>query len=377
MKKKKFSKIAEALIMTVIGFLIGAAVGAAAVSFLPSLGIKNIIVGFTTLLLGFILHVFIHEFGHLVAGKMSGYGFVSIRFFNIIFIKKDAQLIRKKFNIAGTLGQCLMSPPEPKEGKYPFVLYNLGGGLMNFIFSTIFLALYFLFSSVFELSWIFSLLAFIGIAIGLFNILPLKMSGNMPNDGYNALTLGKDKLARSALWALLNINALGTKGVRFRDIPPEQINFIEETTPNNCKNAIITNVKLYKFSWLMDRHDFQEAKTFAENLLNTTEKMLDILKNELYCELLFLELIGDCRKEEIECLYDKNLKKYIKATSSYISRQRLQYAYAKLFLKDDAEATKALEKFNKICLSYPFEGEIAENRDLIAVVDDIIHLRGL
>ena len=356
--------------MQLIGFLIGAIGGFLAIIFLPSLKPQNILAGVIILVLGFVFHIFIHELGHLVAGRMSGYGFVSIRFFNFIIVNKGGKLIRKKFKIAGTAGQCLMSPPKQINGNYPFVLYNLGGGLMNFIFSALFVVLYFIFSS-FSGVWAFNLLAAIGVFLGLLNILPLNLG--VPTDGHNALNLGKDEVSRRAFWSILNMNALMIQGFRHRDIPIEQYFFdnnVDLCDKNN--NALVINVATQRFDQLIDRHEFIEAKAFGENLFSNAVKMIDIQKNELRCELLFLELIGECRKEEIERLYTADLKKYIKATSMYYtSRQRLLYAYAKLFLNDATEAVHVLTKFNKTCLSYPFDGEIIRDHELIALVDDL------
>ena len=361
----KKNKIAAQL----TGFLIGAVGGFFAITFLPSLGLQNILAGLTLLVLGFIFHIFIHEFGHLIAGKMSGYGFVSIRFFNFTIVNKDGKLIRKKFKVVGTLGQCLMSPPKQINGNYPFILYNLGGGLMNFIFSAVFVACYFIFSS-FSGAWAFNLLAAIGVFIGLLNIVPLNLG--IPNDGHNALNLGKNEVTRCAFWSSLNVNALMSQGFRHRDIPIEQYFFdnnIDLYDKNS--NTLLINVAAQHFERLIDKHEFAEAKAFGENLLSKAEKMIEIHKNELRCELLFLELIGECNKEEIERLYTENLKKYIKATSIYTSRQRLLYAYAKLFLNDATEVANLLAKFNKTCLSHPFDGEIIRDRELIALVDDL------
>ena len=357
------------IVALLIGFLIGSIGGFFAVIFLPTLGLKNILVGIIVLVLGIVFHVFIHELGHLIAGRMSGYGFVSIRFFNFTIINKNGKLIRKKFKIVGTFGQCLMSPPKQINGNYPFILYNLGGGFMNFIFSAIFIAFYFIFSS-FSCAWVFNLLAAIGIFLGLLNILPLNLG--IPNDGHNALNLGRDEVSRRALWSILNMNALMAQGFRLRDIPIEQYFF--DNNVDLCdknSNALVTNVATQHFEQLMDKHEFTEAKAFGENLLGKAEKMIEVHKNELRCELLFLELIGECNKEKIEHLYTKDLKKYIKATSIYTSRQRLLYAYTKLFLNDATEAVNVLAKFNKTCLSHPFEGEIIRDHELIGIVDDL------
>ena len=365
--KKKFKKFFP----HIIGFIIGAIGGVLLVFILPPIEHGGIFLlqffaAAVLLVLGFVLHIFAHELGHLVAGKMSGYGFVSIRFFNVIFIKKEDKITRKKFNMVGAPGQCLMSPPETVNGKYPFVLYNLGGGLMNIIVSLLLLALYLFFSSA-TYSWMFLLFIITGFVLGITNLVPLKQGG-LPNDGHNILTLGKNDVARRIFWNMMNINALIAKGFRYRDIPVEQFELPENANQNNI---FVASAELMRFNWLMDRHDFMEAKALAELLLNTVTKMPDIYKNELHCELLFFELIGDCRKEEIDRLYSSDLKKYIKATSSYMSRQRLMYAYTILFLRDEAEAAKTLERFNKNCSSTPFLGEIACEREMIEFIDGL------
>ena len=352
-----------------LSFLIGV-VGALAILSLPPLfglseGTLSLIVGFAFAGICFILHVFIHEFGHLIGGKMSGYEFVSIRFFNIAFIKKDGKLLVKKYNVAGTGGQCLMSPPEMKNGTYPFVLYLLSGSLLNFLASAISLAIFFIFL---PQSSAFAIFAVVGILAGILNIVPMNLG--IPNDGLMTLTLRKNESARYSLWLLSDIVAQFAKGMRPRDIPENKFDFLDNLSEKDKNNALVFNIEYYRFGWLIHRREFEKAKALAEHLLKA-ENILEIFKNEFTCELLFLELIGECRKEEIERLYTKDIKNYIKATSSYVSRQRLLYAYAKLFLQDDAQATKALEKFNKVSLSYPYDGEIEGNRELIEMVDKL------
>lgn len=77
--------------------------------------------------LAIILQIIIHEAGHLIGGILTGYKFSSFRIFNFMFIKENDKLKLKKLSLAGTGGQCLMSPPEFIEGKVPYILYNLGG----------------------------------------------------------------------------------------------------------------------------------------------------------------------------------------------------------------------------------------------------------
>ena len=369
---KKIKNIVIWAAMLVVLFFVGYAMG----SFLRSSelprGIFGIIIGIASFAICFVLQIFVHELGHLVAGKMSGYKLLWIGIFNTTFVKKGRKLMRIKINVAGAgvLGHCLMSPPEMKNGKYPFVFYTLGGSLMNFLVSAISLALYFIF---FPTYWIFVMFAGMGIVLGILSIVPMNVGG-IANDGYDILKRSKSDAERRSIWHLCRYyEDLITKDIRPRDMSDEQLALFSSKKQNNENqdNDLDVAVEIFRLSRLCDRHEFEKAKVLTEKLLNTSDDMIALVKNDLICALLFIELIGECRKEEVERLYTKELKDYIKTTSSYPSRQLLLYAYAKLFLQDDTEATKALEKFNKVALSYPFGGEVEGDRELIELVDKL------
>ena len=85
------------------------------------------------LYLAVLIHIVLHEAGHLVFGLMSGYHFSSFRIGSHMLMKEDGKLVHRKIKIEGTGGQCLMSPPEMVDGKFPVVLYNLGGSIANLV----------------------------------------------------------------------------------------------------------------------------------------------------------------------------------------------------------------------------------------------------
>ena len=60
-------------------------------------------------------HIIIHEAGHLVFGLMTGYKFCSFRVASFMWLKENGKLKLKRLSVAGTGGQCLMSPPDIKE----------------------------------------------------------------------------------------------------------------------------------------------------------------------------------------------------------------------------------------------------------------------
>jgi IS1 family transposase len=121
----------------------------------------------------------------------------------------------------------------------------------------------------------------------------------------------------------------------------------------------------------MDKHEFAEARTFAEQTLAKAEKAVELYKNELRCELLFLEIIGQRRPEEIERWYTNDLKKYIKASRSQVAKSRLIYAYQKLIERNESATRKALAEFNKACLNTPYKGELVLEQELLGIIDEL------
>ena len=82
------------------------------------------LLGFALLYLFFFLHIIIHEAGHLVFGLISGYRFLSFRIFSIIFVKVDGHIVRKRYSLRGTAGQCLMYPPKEEcDGSFPIYTF--------------------------------------------------------------------------------------------------------------------------------------------------------------------------------------------------------------------------------------------------------------
>ena len=375
--KKHLSRLAPAAAGICAGLVIGyfgaRAIGVfipARVTFWQSLLIYGAIAA--TALLSLFLHIVAHEAGHLVMGLLCGYRFVSFRVFTFTIVKERGRLARKRFKLVGTVGQCLMSPPGYVDGSFPFVLYNLGGPAMNFVFCGIF-TLAFLFASGASspASAVFLIIAAFGAFMGLFNIIPQKIGG-VANDGYNVFILGKNDAARRAFWLQLRVTAMVTQGVRYRDLPEE---WFRASDCGSWNDPIAAVVVLGRYSYLLDKMELKQARELAAKLLHSANRMLELHKNELRCELLFHELIGECREAEVERLHTADLKKYIKATSSYISRQRLLYAHARLFLGDSAAAGAARRRFEDACLHTPFAGEIAGEKDLIGLVDDIANNR--
>lgn len=78
-----------------------------------------ILVGVPLLMIvAFYLQMIIHEAGHLLFGLCTGYRFLSFRIGNLMWVKQDEKLKLRRLKITGTGGQCLMAPPNMKDGKF-------------------------------------------------------------------------------------------------------------------------------------------------------------------------------------------------------------------------------------------------------------------
>ncbi|MGO1468481.1 MAG: site-2 protease family protein [Tissierella sp.] len=305
-------------------------------------------------IVGFIIHIILHEGGHLVFGFISGYEFVSFRVGSFVIIKEKGEFKSKRYSIPGTAGQCLMMPPEKKNENFPFILYNLGGALFNIIVSAITIVIA---MSLKELSWIKVILILTsgaGLIAAITNGIPLKIGG-MTNDGHNIMTMARDKDSRDSFYLQLRVNGLLTSGIRIKDMNYDDFILKEDI---DYKNPLNFSRIFINHNYHLDKCDFKSAKEaleFGRRYVNST---IAIYRMEWLSEVLFLELIGDCDSQRIEELYDESLKKYIEASKFMLNKKRIMMAYELLYQENKQKALKYLEELKDLAKRYPVKGEV-------------------
>ncbi|MCR8743857.1 site-2 protease family protein [Romboutsia lituseburensis] len=327
----------------------------AEISFLGSL------FGFIFFISSVLVQTILHEAGHLVFGLMSGYEFVSFRVGSFTLIKENNKFFIKKFNLKGTAGQCLMMPKSDNCESCSYVLYNLGGILMNALVSILCFIIYSsVTTSIYLSEFLYGMIIFGVIAI-LTNGIPMKISG-ISNDGYNTFSILKNNTMKYCFYIQLKVHGLLSKGMRIKDMP---IEWFEIDEKSDFSNPLICSIKCIEASYYHDRLEFDKAKSCYEFLINYSPNILKLFENEIKCELLFYEIIVTQNQNNINELYTKKLKSYIKATNCYISRARLMYAYHLIIEKDIKKANTFLDKFDKLKNTYPVKGEISGEVEVI------------
>ena len=365
-KKKKIGQI----LIPICFVLIGAVCGILFMKYLdrpetagtPGGGkILTILVALVSMCAALILQIIIHEAGHLVFGLLTGYKFISFRVYSFMWMKDNDRIRFKRMSIAGTGGQCLMAPPDLKDGKMPVQLYNYGGAIMNLIASAISggLSLLCPAGSLFRPFLLMMLVT--GIAYALMNGLPLRMS-LANNDGRNAWDLARSPEAVRAFWTTMKMNELSARGVCLRDMPEEWFAVPDE---EGMKNGITSSLGAVACSRLMEQGRFEEADALMERLLSQPNGIPGVLRKMLVCDRIYVELIRGNRPEALEALRTKDQLKFMKSMKKYPSVLRTEYAYALLAEKDPEKAQTVMEAFEKAARTYPNPNDITIERELM------------
>jgi len=316
--------------------------------------------------LAMIVQIVVHEAGHLVFGLASGYGFCSFRIFSWIWVKEGNAIRFRRLSIAGTGGQCLMSPPDIKDGKIPVMLYNLGGSVMNVVTAVIALCIYFAMPETASFAALLLMFSVIGFGFALVNGVPMRMGG-VDNDGYNAFSLGKNPDAMRALWIQLKVNEQISQGVRLCDMPEEWF-----AVPGDAamKNNLVAAQGVFACNRLMDEKKFAEADRLMQHMLAKASGMNGIHRNLVICDRIYCETVGENRRETIEGMLTKEIKTFMKQMKTFPSVKRVEYAVALLSEKDTAKAEAIRKQFDKCAKRYPYPGEMRSERELMVIADE-------
>lgn len=366
-KKGNQAKLLYVAIMLLIGFCGGLLLGKALVD--NNVGDEDIKELYSKLFIvlaasyfSFFIHIILHEAGHLVFGLMTGYKFSSFRIGSFMWVKKDGKIVLRRFSLAGTGGQCLMAPPDYREGgHYPFFWYNVGGCISNVVFSAIAIVIAFFCKDMAAiLLWVF---AVIGIACAILNGIPVPLGG-VDNDGANTKAIAKSDKAARGFWVMMKVNEQSRAGVRIKDMPEEWFTLPAKEAMNN---TMVSSIAVFRANRLMDACKFDEARALMEELIvDETIKISPMYKNLLKNEILFCELIGENREDVVEeYMADKEYMAFTRSMKKYPSVVRTFYAYYLLSKKDEVKAKKSLDAFNKIAAKYPNQVEIDSERELL------------
>ena len=366
-KLKKMKKYAAPSAMLVVygllGILCGRIAGDAAIQTGGGF-VQMLLLLFAGVYLSMLIHITLHEAGHMVFGLMTGYKFVSFRIGS--FVLQRTQEGKYTFGhspLPGAAGQCLMSPPELKNGKIPFALYNLGGVIMNGLVSLIALAA----ATACEAPAAAALLkicALVGLILGAMNGIPLRL-GAADNDGYNILSMKRSGEAVRSLWVQLKIAEQNAWGVRLKDMPEEWFTMPPRT---EMKNSLCAALAVFHCSRLMDELKFGEARTAMKNVFRMKHGMVGLHAASMKIDMVCCALMLGEEKEAAGLMKNNQVRKIMKAMKTNIGVIRTEYAMALLAEGDTDRAEKLLSQFERAAKTWPSAADVEGEREIIACI---------
>ena len=315
MKNKIINGLLQILGIMIVGGIIGYAVGKIAGDSLSSVDKPNIILFLITGVIAFILHIIVHEAGHLVFGLLSGYKFVSFRVFDFKIIKdENGKLSFRYEKIAGTGGQCLMRAPEYVEGKFKYKLYLLGGVIFNIVFSIV--------SWLILPSYYTLLFALIGFTLAFLNLIPMGF-----NDGMTFYHASKDETTRFVLYLQLEYVYYQSIGKNLLIEKPEVVEKINSLEITNT-NYLTDSLEFIKLDGLEYFFEFDALYNEVRKLYTERDDLLSVYKVELMALLVKLISLVNPEDELLEELMkDKSLKVRLKQKNPQTMNILATYEY--------------------------------------------------
>lgn len=336
--------------------------------------------GLIFLVLSSIIHIILHEGGHLVFGLLTGYKYLSFRIFSTIFYKHNGKLHKRKFAIKGTAGQCLMYPPKRKEdGGFPFVWYNMGGGISNLFFSILAFMPVFMTDNKILLTICIAFIA-TGILTGLTNLIPLNTG--IQNDGMNMMQMLKDNKSRDAFYTQLKVNAEMSDGKLISDYSPADF-FVEEELDR--RNMLIAFNQFYLYYMKLSEQDYEGARQKLNKMAVHSHQYIAAIFNMIEIERLFFMVLDKKPLEEIASVYSY-VRMILNTSKTSVGIQRVKYIYEALLSETDKkdimnlitkkppknwkECTEeqAYEDFLKVVNYFPIIGEAKMHLNIVAYI---------
>lgn len=311
-----------------------------------------------------LIQVIIHECGHLIFGVISGYKFLSIRFFNLTLIKKDNHIHLKSFKIPGTLGQCLLTIDDFHE-PFPFLLYHLGGAFNNIIAAVLFGFLSFILTNPYLQSLSFCICVF-GIISAITNAIPF--AAGIDNDGTNVFNMIKHPITQFACFQQLKIVEYMNQNYSLKDIDEKYFTLYSYHDSNQ---SLCMSITVFTCLRELDFGHYQKAYNLAKDILSHVGNINDNYRFILKGIMIYYMLINDPHDSQIDIMRDKKYMKYAKLLSQDLTTLRIEYAYELLHNHNYIKASQLLDKFNKVAKTYPYQGEIEFEQRQINYIQSI------
>lgn len=317
-----------------------------------------------TVILCFYVSIILHECGHLLFGLLTGYRFLSFRFLSFMIVRTDGKTSFKLLSLSGVPGQCLLAPPDMKDGKFPYRLYNLGGILLNLFSALLFGALALFLKELFFLRTAFIALFSINLLLLISNGIP-NASTPVSNDARNLCSMSNSPAGIRALWIQLKINEETTKGVRISQMPEQWFSLPDDA---ELDNPLVATLIAFRINRLMDMQRLDEALDLIVKY-KSTEALPEIYRNLMSLDEISIRAILGQDYASVAAAFTKGAHTLMAQMKTFPSVIRTRYIFALLIENNRQAAAKMKEAFEKIKKTYPYKTDIKSEEALMLLAE--------
>ena len=260
-----------------------------------------------------------------------------------------------------------MAPPEKKNGKYPFVLYNLGGILFcGFLSLTPMILSAFVTSEHQTFGMCLFIFGFVSFVTNLFNAIPTN-GKSMINDATNIRMALKSEAARNSLWNQLQYCALRAQNIRTADMP-EELFFLPEK--EDLENNLLIWQAIADIEREEDLGNYEKAREYVYFFLEHAPVLHPLFEGTLLSESIFLDSLLGYASKRTDGFYEKIKKNKFLQNMAFF--HRTSYAYFVLYQKDSEQAKRSLENWQQALKKISSPEEKAFEERQMAYLENIL-----
>jgi len=294
------------------------------------------------------LHTALHELGHVIFGKLSGYEFLGVSVFGIWLLKDPNGRMRIRYlRIRGAGGGTIMTPKNGYDENTPYALFLRGGVLMN-VLTVIFLVVLIVLDIWPQMNFFIGMAAMLGLVLAITNYIPMTF-GSIVNDASLLRLFRKDDASKHCMYFLQRMFHDYLNGMKL----DHHLDNVPSELP--AGNRLADGVRLNIAELMIQRGMPDTAEQHILGLLGDLKGDGTMMRlTKIY--LLFVRTVYGADKETIDAIYDEKMKKFVVAYAGAVPVAMLfLVAYGKRFNTGDASVDKIVKRFNAMMKKSKFD----------------------
>jgi hypothetical protein len=283
------------------------------------------------------LHVYVHELGHVIFGRLSGYSFKGASVSGLWVLMTNEGLKVRYFPIKGAGGATISVPRDGYKEDTPYAMMIMGGVFMNAFVTILFAVI-----AVIDVSAAVSFFSWIAVIVGVYTVLvsliPMS-SWLVTNDAALLRLFRKEETSKHCMY-FLQIRAFETvSGIRNETPVPDDLPY---------GNRLADAVRLTVAEMRIEQRRFSDAEHILRDMRDNTEED-GFMYNMANFRLLFIHMVNGADRGTIDAIYDEKMRKFVSSLIRMdVHAILFLVAYEKRFSTGAVKINDLVKRFNKM-----------------------------